>query len=105
MKTAGALKAAKKPLVISGASCGSEALIQAAANVAMAGRASVISTAAECNTVGAALMGGKPLSEAFRAIHDGKADTLIIVENDLYRRAPARDLRSVLPPPAHQTRL
>ena len=31
-----ALKAAKKPLVISGPSCGSEAVIQAAANVAMA---------------------------------------------------------------------
>jgi NADH-quinone oxidoreductase subunit G len=101
IEIAGALKAAKKPLVISGASCGSEALIQAAANVAMAGRAAVSFTAAECNTVGAALMGGKPLSEAFRAIHDGKADTLIIVENDLYRRAPARDVDSFLHAAAH----
>jgi NADH-quinone oxidoreductase subunit G len=90
------LKAAKKPLVISGASCGSEALIQAAANVAMAARAAVSFTAPECNTVGAALMGGKPLSEAFRAIHNGKADTIIIVENDLYRRAPAHDVDSFL---------
>src|ERR1700745_3041635 len=31
-----ALKAAKKPLIISGTSCASEAVIQAAANVAMA---------------------------------------------------------------------
>ena len=101
IEIAGALKAAKKPLVISGASCGSEALIQAAANVAMAGRAAVSFTAPECNTVGAALMGGKPLSEAFRAIHDGKADTLIIVENDLYRRAPAHDVDSFLHAAAH----
>ena len=101
MEIAGALKAAKKPLVISGASCGSEALIQAAANVAMARGAAVSFTAPECNTVGAALMGGKPLSEAFRAIHDGKADTLIIVENDLYRRAPAHDVDSFLHAAAH----
>jgi NADH-quinone oxidoreductase subunit G len=98
---AGALKAAKKPLAISGASCGSEALIQAAANVTMAARAAVSFTAPECNTVGAALMGGKPLSEAFRAIHDGKADTLIIVENDLYRRAPGAEVDSLLKAAAH----
>ena len=46
-------------------------------------------------------MGGKPLSEAFRAIHDGKADTLIIVENDLYRRAPAHEVDSFLHAAAH----
>ena len=34
-----ALKAAKRPLVIAGASCASEALVEAAANVAMAARA------------------------------------------------------------------
>ena len=96
-----ALKTAKRPLIISGTSCGSEALIQAAANVAMAARAAVSFTAPECNTVGAALMGGKPLSEAFRAIHDGKADTLIIVENDLYRRAPAAEVDSLLKAAAH----
>src|SRR5215468_6958495 len=96
-----ALKTAKMPLIISGTSCGSESLIQAAANVAMAARAAVSFTAPECNTVGAALMGGKPLSEAFRAIHDGKADTLIIVENDLYRRAPAAEVDSLLEAAAH----
>ena len=54
-----ALKAAKRPLVISGTSCASEAIIQAAANVAMAAQAALSFTAPECNTVGAALMGGK----------------------------------------------
>src|SRR5215471_1687453 len=98
---AGALKAAKKPLAISGASCGSEALIQAAANVAVTGEAALSFTAPECNTVGATLMGGSPLGDAFRAIHDGKADTLIIVENDLYRRAPAAEVDSLLKAAAH----
>ena len=98
---AGALKAAKKPLVISGASCGSEALIQAAANVAMTGEAALSFTAPECNTVGATLMGGSPLGDAFRAISDGQADTVIILENDLYRRAPAHEVDSFLKTAAH----
>ena len=50
-----ALKGAKKPLVICGPSCGSEAVIQAAANVAMACAGAALSfTAPECNSVGAA---------------------------------------------------
>jgi NADH-quinone oxidoreductase subunit G len=89
---AGALKAAQKPLVISGASCASEAVICAAANVAMAAKASLSFTLPECNTAGAALMGGNTLGDAFRAIGDGRADTVIVLENDLYRRAPAAEV-------------
>ena len=96
-----ALKAAKNPLVISGLSCVSEAVIEAAANVAMAAGAPLSFTAPECNTVGAALMEGKPLSEAFQAIHDGTADTVIILENDLYRRAPAHEVDAFLDAAAH----
>ena len=96
-----ALKAAKKPLVISGTSCASEAVIQAAANVAMAGAAALSFTAPECNTVGATLMGGSQLSDAFRAVREGHADTVIILENDLYRRAPAAEVDSFLKAAAH----
>jgi NADH-quinone oxidoreductase subunit G len=96
-----ALKAAKKPLVISGTSCGSEAVIEAAANVAMAAHAAISFTAAECNTVGATLMGGNPLSAAFQAVRDGRADTVIILENDLYRRAPAAEVDAFLKAAAH----
>jgi NADH-quinone oxidoreductase subunit G len=96
-----ALKAAKNPLVISGSSCVSEAVIEAAANVAMAAGAPLSFTAPECNTVGAALMEGKALSEAFRAIHDGTADTVIILENNLYRRAPAHEVDAFLDAAAH----
>jgi NADH-quinone oxidoreductase subunit G len=96
-----ALKAAKNPLVISGPSCGAGAVIEAAANVAMAVGAPLSFTAPECNTVGAALMEGKTLSEAFRAVHAGTADTVIILENDLYRRAPAHEVDAFLDAAAH----
>jgi NADH-quinone oxidoreductase subunit G len=96
-----ALKAAKKPLVISGTSCASEAVIQAAANVAMAAHAALSFTAPECNSVGAALMGGNPLSDAFEAVRDGRADTVIVLENDLYRRAPAAEVAAFLKPAKH----
>ena len=72
------------------------AVIQAAANVAMAAQAAISFTAPECNTVGAALMGGHSLSEAFQAVREGRADTVIILENDLYRRAPAAQVDSFL---------
>jgi len=96
-----ALKAAKRPLVISGASCASEAVIQAATNVAMAVRAALSFAMPECNTVGATLMGGSPLSAAFQAVNDGRAETVIILENDLYRRAPSAEVDSFLKAAAH----
>ena len=33
-------------------------------------------------------MDGAPLSQAFKAVRDGAADAIVILENDLYRRAP-----------------
>jgi NADH-quinone oxidoreductase subunit G len=86
------LKEAKRPLVVSGTSLGSSAVIQAAANVAGAlceiGKpAGLCYIAAECNSIGSGLMSGKSLDEAFNAIPEGEIDTVIILENDLYRRA------------------
>jgi NADH-quinone oxidoreductase subunit G len=81
-----ALKTAKHPLVISGPSNGSAALIQAAANVAWAlPGASLAFTAPECNSFGLALMDAPALDRALEA----EADTVIVLENDLYRRLPA----------------
>jgi NADH-quinone oxidoreductase subunit G len=88
-------------LVISGTSCASESVIEAAANVAMAARAALSYTLPECNTAGTALMGGQPLSEAFQAVKDGRADTVIVLENDLYRRAPAVEVDAFLKAAAH----
>ncbi|MGE5710756.1 MAG: molybdopterin-dependent oxidoreductase, partial [Nitrospira sp.] len=96
-----ALKHARKPLIIAGPSCNSEAIIQAAANVAMAVGAHLSFTAPECNSVGAILMGVNPLSAAFQAIEGGDADTLIILENDLYRRAPRAGVDALLRATSH----
>ena len=96
-----ALKSARRPLVISGTSCASAALIEAAANVAMAANAALSFTAPECNSVGLTLMDGNPLSAAFEAVREGHADTLVILENDLYRRAPACQVEALLKAAAH----
>lgn len=95
------LSAAKRPLVVAGPSLNSEAVIQAAANVARAlsrdGKAAGLSfTMPEANSLGLSLLGGGNLSEAFKAVESGKADTVIILENDLYRRAPARAVDNLL---------
>jgi NADH-quinone oxidoreductase subunit G len=91
-----ALKNARKPLVISGVGCGSEAVIQAAANVAMAANAALSFTLPECNSAGASLVGGRPLSAAFQAVQEGTAESVIVLENDLYRRAPSAEVDAFL---------
>jgi NADH-quinone oxidoreductase subunit G len=81
-------------VVISGPSCGNESIIRAAANVAWAlcssGKEAALSfTTPECNTFGVGLLRGRPLEEAFEAARSGEISTLIVLENDLYRRAEA----------------
>jgi NADH-quinone oxidoreductase subunit G len=100
---AGALKSAKRPLVVSGASCRIRSVVESAANIAKAlcdsGRPAGLSLIApECNSFGLALMGARPMSEAFSSAVNGeaKAATLIILENDLYRRLPAMQVDGVL---------
>jgi NADH-quinone oxidoreductase subunit G len=68
-RIADALKAAARPLVVSGPSCGSEAVIHAAANVAWTlqrtgHRACLSLTAPECNSMGVAFMDGGGLEAA-----------------------------------------
>jgi NADH-quinone oxidoreductase subunit G len=89
---ASALKDAKYPVIISGMSMRSEALIQAAANVAWALRrdndkTKICYTLPECNSLGSAFLEGQELEKAFKVVSDGKADTVVILENDLYWRA------------------
>ena len=86
------LGAAQRPLIVTGTGCGSTAVIQAAANVALALRrmgrhAALCPVVPECNSLGLALMEGQPLSAALAAVERGEAETLIVLENDLYRRA------------------
>ena len=89
---AAALRGAEHPLVISGMSLRSSSIVEAAANVtwalSRAGKEPRISfSVPECNTMGAAFITGKDLEEAFDRARDGAAYTVIILENDLFRRA------------------
>ena len=87
------LLAAKRPLVVAGCEARSPALLRAAANVARAlrgqGRDAALAIAgAEANSYGAALLGGGlSLGEALTRMQDGGA--AVVLENDLFRRAPA----------------
>jgi NADH-quinone oxidoreductase subunit G len=84
------LSKAKNPVIISGASCGSRSVMKAAANIAWAlnqknKKAGIVLTLPECNSLGLAMMGGSRLDAAFNAVLNGHADTVIVMENDLYR--------------------
>ncbi len=91
-RIAEALTHAQRPLIIAGTGSGSQSTIEAAANVAWAlhqqGKQPRLSfVLPEANSAGLALLGGGSLNEAFDTISQGKADTVIVLENDLYRRA------------------
>ena len=92
-----ALTEAENPLIVSGMTCSSEAVIQSAANVAWSlhkkGRvANLCFTVPECNSIGLGLMGGAALPDAFKEVRDGRADTVVILENDLYRRTDRKEV-------------
>jgi len=87
------LKAAKKPLIISGTSLQDATIMEAAAQVAQnLGNAGLTLTVPEVNSMGLAIFGGQSLEQAFA--HD--YDTVVIVENDLYRRLPAAQVDAAL---------
>lgn len=86
------LSEAKRPVIISGASCETDHVIEAAANIAWAlhkknSSAGIVLTLPECNSLGLGMIGGFRLEAAFNAVLNGHADTAIIIENDLYRHA------------------
>jgi NADH-quinone oxidoreductase subunit G len=103
---AGALKNAKQPLIISGTGPGSGSIIQAAANIAWAlckgGKpAKLCYVVPECNSLGAGLLGGKNIDglltpSPVRGEGEIKTDTIIVLENDLYRRTEAKILDDFL---------
>ncbi|MGZ8159506.1 MAG: NADH-quinone oxidoreductase subunit NuoG [Methylobacter sp.] len=98
------LKQAKRPLIVSGTSCASLDVIQAAYNVAKALPSTdkqLTFTVPECNSLGLAIMGGASLQQAFERIGNGLADSVIILENDLYRRVPGPGVDRFLETTAH----
>lgn len=96
-----ALKNARRPVIISGTSSGSEAVMQASVNVAMALKnhnpdTRMVFTFPECNSVGLMMLEGKSLHAAFEKIADGEADTVFILENDLYRHDESSIIDKIL---------
>ena len=91
-----AMLAAQKPLIISGTGLQSVALLDAAANVAAALKnrdknVGINLTQLECNSLGVTLLtqgNSSSVEDILTAVCDGIIDTLIIAENNLYRRAP-----------------
>src|SRR6185437_9761575 len=86
-----ALVAATRPIIVAGTTAGSAALLEGAANVAWAlkrrGRDAQLSIVVpECNSVGVAILGGDSLEDALDTLKRGAADTLLVLENDLFTR-------------------
>jgi NADH-quinone oxidoreductase subunit G len=105
-RIARALKTAERPLIVSGTGCGSREVIRAAANVAWAlceggKEAGLCFVVPECNSLGLGLMGGEGLEGAVRRVIDGTADSVIVLENDLYRRMEADKLDRFFGPDGH----
>ena len=98
-RIADALLAAKRPLLVAGSSLGEISLLEAAGNIANAlkkqgKQASISLIAPEANSVGLSLLGDESLEAALAAL--STADTLVVLENDLYQRAGADTVDAAL---------
>ena len=96
-----ALAGAKKPLIISGTNAGSAEVIQAAANVAKAlkGRGAdvgITMITRSVNSMGLGIMGGGSLDDALTELETGRADAVVVLENDLHRHASATRVNAAL---------
>ncbi|HSB97661.1 MAG TPA: molybdopterin-dependent oxidoreductase, partial [Spongiibacteraceae bacterium] len=98
---ADALLAAEQPLIVSGTGAASEAILQASANIAAAlhtrgKKVSISLSVPEANSLGVVLLGGESVDAALELLRAGKADTLVVLENDLYRRTDAASVDAAL---------
>lgn len=92
---------AGRPLVVSGTSLRSPAIMGAAAAVAAALSKAGKNTALyyalpECNSMGAALLEEKSLDDFMRVADEGTHDAVIVLENDLYARTERGALSKAL---------
>lgn len=90
------LKKAANPLIITGTNLCNEAILNAAINIALAlgsknKKAALSFIAPECNSMGLAMMQAPSLTQATAALKNSEADTVIILENDLYRRTDRQE--------------
>jgi NADH-quinone oxidoreductase subunit G len=93
-KIASDLVHAKSPCIITGTSLSDKLIIEAAANISQAlyeknKNSRICFTLPSCNSLGLGLMESNPLEIAVQKAHKGETDTIIILENDIYRRIDA----------------
>jgi NADH-quinone oxidoreductase subunit G len=96
---ADALLTAERPLIVSGVEAGDENVIKAAANIAAALRArgkscALMLNVPECNSLGLALMAND--QSGFETALAQPAALVIVLENDLYRRAEGATIDAML---------
>jgi NADH-quinone oxidoreductase subunit G len=89
-----ALQQARRPVIICGAGCCTEAMIRAAFDVAASlntpGReAGIACVLPECNSLGLAMMQASCFENAVLRVTRNPNITAIVIENDLYRQVPA----------------
>ncbi|MEJ6979901.1 NADH-quinone oxidoreductase subunit NuoG [Pedobacter sp. P351] len=94
---AGTLKSAKKPLIVCGTSLYNEAILKAATNIAFAlgtedKKADLCFVVHDCNSMGLAMMEAPSLNVAAEVLKSKKADTMMVLENDLYRNTDKKDI-------------
>lgn len=93
IRIASALRSAQNPLIISGTFSGSLEVIHAAANIGLAlSKARLLFTLPACNSFGLGLMQGK----SFEALAMKEIETLIILENDLYRHIDEAKVQALI---------
>ncbi len=105
-RIATSLSQAKRPLIVAGTGTGSQATVESAANVAWAlhrqGRTARIAfVLPEWNSLGVALLGDRSLEWAMERVARGEADTVIVLENDLYGRMKATHIDRALDAARH----
>lgn len=96
------LKAAERPLIISGTGSQSKPVIEAAANIAWAlhgenEQTGIVLCVPECNSLGLGLLdhaNSNTLSDLFAS--SDRISTAVVLENDLFRRASAEDVNAFL---------
>jgi NADH-quinone oxidoreductase subunit G len=103
---AATLKGAQKPLIVAGTGLREPAIIKAADNATRAlaavnEAARVFITLAEANTLGMAMLAEHDIEQALAAIEDGRADTLVLMQNCLYERAPKARVDAVVKKAQH----
>jgi NADH-quinone oxidoreductase subunit G len=84
------LSIAQRPLIIAGSGLGAAEILEAAAAIAAAlgAKAKIALVAPEADSLGLALLGGDGLESAVAALESGVARHAIVLENDLFERAP-----------------